>query len=309
MVLAESRATVEQLKVFKSFIQTKATPSTQGVNKHGSVVIDLLKSLMADFEKQQVESTKEETEDKNNYNLAKQAQDYAIKEANGNKDAKNADLSDKQSDLADNEATRNDEEGALAADTAQLNSVKADCTTKANEWDVRSKTRNGEIEAMSMAVKILAKVTNVRNPDTHEQPKKVYLQKEASLLQITDPKEKAVALLKEAAGKTHSKALQKLATEIGAFAGPFDKIKAMIQKMVFRLMAEQKDEDDHKNWCDLELEKTNESKDDKDNRMEMLNTKIDTAKADIAELTQSITDNEEEISAITEYVKEEKDIR
>merc|ERR1719160_1270693 len=156
-------------------------------------------------------------------------------------DAKNTDLSDKQSSLAENEATRDDEEGFLASDTAQLNSVKADCTQKANEWDVRSKTRMGEIEAMSMAVEILAKVTNVRNPDTHEQPKKVYLQKEVSLLQITAPKEKAVALLKEAAGKTHSKALQ---------------------KMVFRLMAEQKDEDDHKNWCDMELEKSNTSKDD-----------------------------------------------
>merc|ERR1719502_1036698 len=153
----------------------KAAPHSQGVDKHGSVVVDLLKSLKADFEKQKVESTKEETEDKNQYNLAKQAQDYAIKEANGNKDAKNADLSDKQSDLADNEATRNDEEGALAADTAQLNSVKADCTTKANEWDVRSKTRMGEIEAMSMAVKII------------------------------DPKAKAMNLLKEVAVKTHSK--------------------------------------------------------------------------------------------------------
>merc|ERR1719281_1545159 len=309
MILAESRATVEQLKVFKSFLQTSAAPKTQGVDHHGSVVIDLLKSLMADFEKQKAESIKEETEDKNQYNLAKQAQDYAIKEANSNKDAKNTDLSDKQSSLAENEATRDDEEGSLASDTAQLNSVKADCTQKANEWDVRSKTRMGEIEAMSMAVEILAKVTNVRNPDTHEQPKKVYLQKEVSLLEITDPKEKAVALLKEAAGKTHSKALQKLATEIGAFAGPFDKIKAMIQKMVFRLMAEQKDEDDHKNWCDMELEKSNTSKDDKDNKMELLNAKIATAEADVADLTKGIAADDESASDITKYMEEEKQIR
>merc|ERR1719281_643353 len=89
MILAESRATVEQLKVFKSFIQTGAAPKTQGVDKHGSVVIDLLKSLKADFEKQLVDSTKEETERKNAYNLAKQAQDYAISEAEENKEDKN----------------------------------------------------------------------------------------------------------------------------------------------------------------------------------------------------------------------------
>merc|ERR1719174_2245808 len=44
------------------------------------------------------------------------------------------------------------------------------------------------------------------------------------------------------------------------FGGPFDKIKAMIQKMIFQLMGEQKDEDEHKLWCDGELEKSEESR-------------------------------------------------
>merc|ERR1740138_848919 len=168
MIYAESRATPKQMSVFHSFLQ--AAPKTQKVETHGSVVIDLLKGLKADFEKSQVESTKEETEDKNNYNLAKQAQDYAISEAEGAKSEKETILGDKGSDLADFLSNLSDEEGALTSDTEQLNSVNADCTTKANEWDVRSKTRAGEIEAMSMAVKILSKVTNVRNPDTHEVP-------------------------------------------------------------------------------------------------------------------------------------------
>merc|ERR1719183_1987618 len=160
---------------------------------------------------------------------------------------------------------------------------------------------------MQMAVKILAKVTNVRDPNTHEQPKRVYLQKGVSFLQIEDPKVKAMNLLKEVAVKTHSKALQKLATEIGAFAGPFDKIKAMIQKMVFRLMAEQKDEDDHKNWCDMELEKSNTSKDDKDNKMELLNAEIATAEAEVADLTKKIANDDQSASDITKYMEEEKE--
>merc|ERR1719183_3182198 len=219
MIYAESRATKKQMQVFHSFIQ--AAPHTQGVETHGSVVIDLLKGLRADFEKSQVESTKEETEDKNQYNLAKQAQDYAISEAESAKSEKETILGDKGSDLAGYLATLGDEEDSLAADTAQLNSVNSDCTTKANEWDVRSKTRAGEIEAMSMAVKILSKVTNVRNPDTHEVPAHPpYGFAQVSFLQINDPKAKAMNLLKTVATKTHSKALQKLATEIGTFDGP-----------------------------------------------------------------------------------------
>merc|ERR1719218_455374 len=149
MIYAESRATEEQMKTFRAFLQ--AAPRSEGVAHHRSVVIDLLKGLKADFEKSQVESVKEETEDKNNYNLAKQAQDYAISEAEGSQSEKETILGDKGSDLADFLANLSDEEGALASDTEQLNSVNADCTTKANEWDVRSKTRAGEIEAMSVA--------------------------------------------------------------------------------------------------------------------------------------------------------------
>jgi hypothetical protein len=83
----------------------------------------------------------------------------------------------------------------------------------------------------------------------------------------------------------------------------------MIQKMVFRLMAEQKDEDDHKNWCDLELEKTNESKDDKDNRMELLNNKIANANAEVAKLTGEIAEDDQSVSDITQYMEEEKELR
>ena len=73
----------------------------------------------------------------------------------------------------------------------------------------------------------------------------------------------------------------------------------MIQKMIFHLMAEQKDEDDHKNWCDMELEKSNTSKDDKDNKMELLNAKIATAEAEVADLTKGIAEDDESASDIT----------
>merc|ERR1719163_2321185 len=83
----------------------------------------------------------------------------------------------------------------------------------------------------------------------------------------------------------------------------------MIQKMIFRLMAEQKDEDDHKNWCDMELEKSTESKDDKDNRMELLNAKLATANAEVADLTEKISEDDAEAARLTEYIQEEKQLR
>merc|ERR1719199_578551 len=93
-----------------------------------------------------------------------------------------------------------------------------------------------------------------------------------------DNKTAAINLLKAAAnrkGAVHVKALSQLASQLMTFDGPFDKLKSMIQKMIFRLMAEQKDEDDHKNWCDLEVEKSTEAKEDKDQKQTTFTRKIE----------------------------------
>jgi chromosome segregation ATPase len=83
----------------------------------------------------------------------------------------------------------------------------------------------------------------------------------------------------------------------------------MIQKMIFRLMAEQKDEDDHKNWCDLELEKTNSSKVNKEDKIAGLTAKIDDAKATVEKLIQEIKEAQEMIAAIVAHVAEATEIR
>merc|ERR1719407_447413 len=194
-----------------------------------------------------------------------------------------------------------------------------------SEWDERSAIREGEIKAMGMAAKILSKVTGVRNPDEHEIPKKALMEATSrveqdtasyeakmagmSFLQLEDPKTKAVNLLKKAATNAHSKALQKLAQEISTFDGPFDKIKQMIQKMIFRLMSEQKDEDDHKNWCDLETEKSTESKDDKQEKANMMKIKIEEMDAEIKKAMKKITENQGKVADLEQYVEEEKELR
>merc|ERR1712127_1159323 len=108
-----------------------------------------------------------------------------------------------------------------------------------------------------------------------------------SSLSDADPKMKAANFLRQQSHVLHAKALDRLAQEISThLTGPFDDVTAMIQKMIFRLMAEQKDEDDHKNWCDLELEKTQTSLDDKFDKMEGLQNKIDDTDATIGDLTE-----------------------
>merc|ERR550514_2645529 len=210
----------------------------------------------------------------------------------------------------------------LEGDTASLESTDSDCKTKTGEFEERTKVRSNELEAMAMAKKILAKVTGVRNPDEHEIPTKALLESTArveqdtadyastvSFLQVDDPKVKAAALLRKAASAANNKALLKLAEEIRTYAGPFDKIKAMIQKMVFRLMGEQKDEDEHKLWCDMEMEKSEESKTDKEDKVALQTTKVSEMDAAIKLLVKQITENNDKVDSLTTYMKDETALR
>merc|ERR1740116_402269 len=151
------------------------------------------------------------------------------------------------------------------------------------------------MEAMKVAIKILAKVTGVRteapgNPVPPPSPVKG-----DALMQLaaSDPKMRAVELLRTAAEASHSQAMARLAQEVATHLkdGPFDQINNMIQKMIFRLMAEQKDEDDHKNWCDKELSES------------------ETAKAKVQKLTEAIEDADEMVQKITGHVEEATEIR
>merc|ERR1719171_605402 len=173
-----------------------------------------------------------------------------------------------------------------------------------------------------MAKKILSKVTGVRNPDTHDIPTKALLESTArvqqdtsnaevklSFLQVVDPKMKAVNLLRKTATAFHNKALEKLAKEISTYAGPFDKIKAMMEKMIFRLMGEQKDEDEHKLWCDMETKKNTESKDDKTEKVNLLNHKIAEMDATVKLLAKQIVENNEKVASIKEYQQDETTLR
>merc|ERR1719473_186709 len=282
-------------------------------------IISTFKGMIEDFEVEKDQSTDEETTKKNNFNLAKKAREDAIKAAEDAKEEKETAKSDKESAKSDAESSKEEEEAALVADTALLEKTTKDCATTDSEWEERSKIRSDEIMAMEMAKKILSKVTKVRNPDEHEIAKKALLQ-EPSFLQTgllrgkpgVDKKTEAIEALRRIADRSHTvhaKALSQLATQLMTYDGPFDKLKSMIQKMIFRLMAEQKDEDDHKNWCDLETETNTEAKEDKDSKIEDFTKKLEDMDATVKNLVLKIQENDEKLEDLQLHVKQETKLR
>merc|ERR1719181_2396986 len=165
---------------------------------------------------------------------------------------------------------------------------------------------------MDQAVKILSKSTGVRteapgNPVPPPSPMFLQLNMARS---ANDPKMKAVALLKEAAKGADSRAMERLAVEVAAHLnGPFDAVNNMIEKMIFRLMDEQKQEDEHKHWCDQEIEKTETMKENKEDKIKDLKAEIKVQTAAVKRLTDEIADAEKMISDIVAFMKEATEIR
>mmetsp|Transcript_60329 Transcript_60329/g.93842 ORF Transcript_60329/g.93842 Transcript_60329/m.93842 type:complete len:302 (+) Transcript_60329:2-907(+) len=83
----------------------------------------------------------------------------------------------------------------------------------------------------------------------------------------------------------------------------------MIEKMIFRLMDEQKKEDEHKNWCDEELKKTNVMKADKEDKIADLSAEIKSETAAVAQLTEDIKAANELITEIVTFMKDATEIR
>eukprot|EP00408_Alexandrium_pacificum_P053582 CAMPEP_0171255518 /NCGR_PEP_ID=MMETSP0790-20130122/52810_1 /TAXON_ID=2925 /ORGANISM="Alexandrium catenella, Strain OF101" /LENGTH=565 /DNA_ID=CAMNT_0011723477 /DNA_START=145 /DNA_END=1838 /DNA_ORIENTATION=- len=323
LVLSEARATEEQRQVLTAFVQEGATstprPSlkSQGdYNKHvkkyafkSNSVIEMLKELKLKFEDEKLATTKGETNAINAYQLAKAARADLTGKATASKSVKATELSDAQAARIQAEGSLNTTQDDLTADAATLAQTTKACAVKRSEWAQRSETRAKELEAMKAAIDILSKATGVRteapqNPVPPPSP--------VSLLELgsADPKMKAVELLRASAQATHSHALERLAQEITAhLSGPFDAVNNMVQKMIFHLMDEQRDEDKHKNWCDLELNKTDISKLDKEGRMAELKAKIDDAQATVQLLTNEIAAADKMAQTIAEHMNEAAEIR
>jgi len=274
-------------------------------------VLELLKAMKSKFQAEKSAAIKAETNSLNAYELSSKARDEAITAAKGSKSKKEGELGEVKKALSDAQGDLKDQKADKEADSASLSSTKQSCLTKRDEWEKRSQTRELELEAMQMAVKILAKVTGVR----HKRPENARLNDSpVKFLQLAaagaDPKMRAVTLLKETAKTVHSRGLERLAVEISAHLdGPFDQVNNMVQKMIFRLMAEQTEEDKHKQWCDKELDTTNTMKENKDDKLEDLDAKLKTETAGVAQLTEDVKAADEMISKIVASVKEATEIR
>jgi len=90
---------------------------------------------------------------------------------------------------------------------------------------------------------------------------------------------------------------------------PFAKVKGMISQMIETLVAEAGKEASHKAFCDKELSETKAKREDKQDEVDDLSTKISKADAKIAKLKEDIATLEGELAAIAKEQAESTGLR
>merc|ERR1719379_3288300 len=162
--------------------------------------------------------------------------------------------------------------------------------TKAQDFEVATKSRGEELKALAMAKKVITEMTSGAAAQTYALDQESYY---SSFLQLSGKssittradlaKFEAVNFVKKLAKKFGSAALAQLASRmavaarLGVVAGedPFAKVKGLISDMIERLLKEAEAEASQKAYCDKEMAETKAKKDELNDEISALSTKID----------------------------------
>merc|ERR1719245_1389422 len=193
---------------------------------------------------------------------------------------------------------------ALAEDTAYLAELKKGCATKQSEWEARSKVRAEELVALAETIKTL-------NDDDALELFKKTLPGSASFVQIQDGasalRARTLAILRNAPRRGTEVDLVMLAIQ-GKKIG-FEKVIKLIDEMVVNLKNEQDDDDKKKEYCDTELDKSEDTKKELERATEVSQTAIEELKGAIFTWTEEIAALKASIKALDKSVAEATKLR
>merc|ERR1719245_2604604 len=199
---------------------------------------------------------------------------------------------------------------SLAEDEKFLAELEAGCATKEKEWAAQCKIRQEELVALTETIKIL-------NDDDALELFKKTLPSAASLLQLAEStaslRKRALIAIKEAAMKgarlRAQPQLDLIALALNGKNQGFEKVIKMIDEMVINLKKEQADDEAKKEYCDKELDTSEDKKKVLDLKVSDSATAIEELEGSIATLTEEISALEAGIKALDKAVMEATEIR
>jgi len=327
-------------KAVAALIQASVDPNDPEYNFHSNDIISVCNDLLVEYKASKKDLDDEWAKTKKG---CEETQASLKKKLGANTDAMNQldkDIARLEKEIAQHRENLVTADGILQDDELYLKDLTARCEDRANDYDQRSAMRNGELDALAGALKVLKGTVKAATSAN----KRALLQKSSgaarptaklvvaelskaaaetlkdiSFLQTfasTDlsqeaKKDRALEVLRSEGQRMGSVALTTLADH--AAGDPFKKIKGLIQKLIERLLTESKNEATKKGFCDTELAKSRKERDfrfqdanDLSADLAGLEAKKDALNEEIKELTKDIKDESKALQDATDERDTEK---
>eukprot|EP00929_Paragymnodinium_shiwhaense_P046620 TRINITY_DN23731_c1_g2_i1.p1 TRINITY_DN23731_c1_g2~~TRINITY_DN23731_c1_g2_i1.p1 ORF type:complete len:739 (-),score=337.48 TRINITY_DN23731_c1_g2_i1:62-2278(-) len=283
-VSKSSSVTDYDRQMVTSFLSGSAADSDEYTPKSGEIA-GILKTIKDDYEKTLAEVTESETAAKKIYDELMTAKTKQVDALTSAVEKKTVRVGELGVSIVNMKAQLTDEEAALIEDQKFSADLEKNCAEKQAEWDERRKTRSEEVTAIHETIKIL------NDDDALELFKKTL--PSPSLIQFEESKAqlRAKALQKlEKPRKAGGRELDFIALALQGKAVDFSKVIKMIDEMVTLLKNEQGDDDNKKEYCEIQIDSI-------EDKGKSLSKKVEDLQAGIA-------DKEEAISSLTSEIKE-----
>mmetsp|Transcript_3096 Transcript_3096/g.7922 ORF Transcript_3096/g.7922 Transcript_3096/m.7922 type:complete len:724 (+) Transcript_3096:94-2265(+) len=300
-----------------AFDQNRADPSgltgaaagAKSYNSRSGQILGILSEMSDQFGRDLAAAQKEETQALNEFDTLKAAKLGEIAAATKQRKMKDGALAE----LLDKTATAKKDiaaaEAALAANQKFLADMTESCATEADEYKARVKVRTEEIAALGDALTIL------RDDDARE-----LFGKTMSFVQVSSSSKVATSLQRTrerawrrvavVARRHNNFALATLASRVKL--DDFAKVKVMMDKMVEELKSQQKEEYEKVEFCNKELDTSEDEikvaqqeKEDLDGKHKHFTKTMEAIDASIAKLKADVAETEISLKAMGEERKAE----
>merc|ERR1719453_2920723 len=296
-------------------LQPAGAPDPAAYKSSSGGIISALEDMLEKAKAQQSEAQKEEMNAKFDFDMLKQKLEDQVKFANKELDDTKKSKAASEEGKAESEGNLEKSNKGVSEDGKKLKELQQECMTKAEEYEVEMHDREGELEALATAKKILVEKTGGAADRAYsmlQDDSESFLQvsmktglktRTRAMARLLEQRDAVIAQVQRIAkdGSTEMMQLaQRLRMASLMSADPFAKIKGMIQEMIEKLVEEAGKEAEHKAYCDKEMGETKVKKADKTEEVEDLTVKIDKATSKIAKLKLDINTLMKELVKIAE---------
>jgi len=256
-------------------------------------IVGILKQMEDEMNKDLAELTGNEKSAQQVFDELVAAKEKEIKEATKAIEDKTVRLGELSVEIVQMRNDLGETAEALMDDKKFLADLDKNCESKKKEWAERQKTRAEEILALQETIKIL------NDDDALELFKKTLPSASSALIQVDNAQNgrriKALNLVREVKKtiRINGSQLDFVSMALLGKKVNFDKVLKMIDEMVVTLKKEQTDDDDKKEYCEIQLDSTEDS--------------VKELTRSISDLETKIADTEEGIATLVDELKALKD--